>query len=90
MLTGVIQLSVRSLRLDPELDEKVRRAAAVKGESVSEFIRHAADERAEETLASAGSDRFADVAGVVHGGGGQARRSGEAFTDVPAWGHLQQ
>ena len=70
---------MRSLRLDPDLDEKVRQAAAVKGESVSEFLRRAAAERAEETLATRPSERFADVAGVVHGGGGRARRSGDAF-----------
>lgn len=73
---------MRSLRLDPELDEKVRRAASIRGESVSEFIRNAAEERAEETLTERSSDRFADVAGVVHGGGGRARRSGEAFTEA--------
>jgi len=54
------------------------------GESVSEFIRHAAATRADETLAEHGRERFADVAGVVHGGGGRARRSGEAFTDALA------
>ena len=70
---------MRSLRLDPDLDEKVRRAAAAKGESVSEFLRRAAEVRAEETLASHPSERFADVVGVVHGGGGQARRTGAAF-----------
>jgi Protein of unknown function (DUF1778) len=75
---------MRSLRLDPELDRQVRRAAAVKGESVSEFIRQAAARRAEETLAERGRDRFADVAGTVHGGGGRARRSGEAFADALA------
>jgi len=70
---------MRSLRLDPELDEKVQRAAAIKGESVSEFIRHAAEDRADETLTERPSDLFADVAGVVHGGGGRARQSGKAF-----------
>jgi hypothetical protein len=30
------------------------------------------------------SDRFADVAGIVHGGGGRARRSGEEFTKALA------
>lgn len=73
---------MRSLRLDPDLDEKVQRAAAVKGESVSEFIRNAAEERADHTLMVRPSDRFADVTGIVHGGGGQARRSGKAFTDT--------
>jgi len=70
---------MRSLRLDPDLDERLQRAAAIKGESVSEFIRHAAEVRADETLAASPRDRFADVAGTVHGGGGRARRSGEAF-----------
>jgi len=85
---------VRSLRLDPDLDEKIRRAAAISGESVSEFIRTAAEDRANETLAAQPSGSFADVAdaadvadvadvagvaGVVHGGGGRARRSGDAF-----------
>jgi len=70
---------MRSLRLDPDLDERVRRAAAVKGESVSEFLRHAAAERADETLSAHPSKRFADVAGAVHGGGGRARRTGDAF-----------
>jgi hypothetical protein len=70
---------MRSLRIDPNLDEKLHRAAAVKGESVSEFIRHAAEERADETLSGHPSEAFSDVVGVVHGGGGRARRSGEAF-----------
>jgi hypothetical protein len=73
---------MRSLRLDPDLDQKVQRAAAIKGESVSEFIRHAAAERAEETLAERPSDRFSDIAGVIHGNGGRARRTGEAFIDT--------
>lgn len=75
---------MRSLRLDPDLDDKVRRAAALRGESVSEFIRKAAEERAEESLAKNPSDPFSDVAGVVHGGGGQARQSGDAFRRVLA------
>lgn len=72
---------MRSLRLDPDLDKKVRRAAAAKGESVSEFLRRAAADRAEETLAGHSSERFADVAGVIHGGGGRARRTGPAFRE---------
>ena len=72
---------MRSLRLDADLDEKVRRAAAAKGESVSEFLRRAAAARADEALAGRTSERFADVAGVVHGGGGRARRTGAAFSE---------
>jgi len=72
---------MRSLRLDPELDEKLQRAAAITGESVSQFIRRAVADRADETLATRPSDQFADVAGVVHGGGGTARRTGDAFRE---------
>jgi predicted transcriptional regulator len=81
---------MRSLRLDPDLDEKVQRAAAIKGESVSEFIRQAAETRADETLKGQSSDAFADVAGVVHGGGGRARHSGEAFSDLLARGSARR
>ena len=75
---------MRSLRLDDDLDDKVRRAAAIRNESVSEFLRHAAAQRAEETFASSGREQFADVAGVVHGGGGRARSTGRAFGDLLA------
>ena len=81
---------MRSLRLDPELDKKVRRAAAANGESVSEFLRRAAAERADETLAGRPSERFADVAGVVHGGGGRARRTGAAFNESLAEGRKRR
>ena len=73
---------MRSLRLDPELDERVRRAAAVEGTSISEFIRRAAAERAERTLSQSGRERLADVVGVVRGGGGRARDTGKAFADL--------
>lgn len=78
---------MRSLRLDDTLDEKVQRAAAIKGESVSEFIRRAADARAEETLSAAARHRFADVIGVVRSEGGRAERSGEAFAELLAEDH---
>ena len=58
---------------------------------MSEFIRHAAEGHADETLAAERpSDRFADVAGVVRGGGGRARRSGEAFAAGLAQGRAEQ
>ncbi|MGH7610523.1 MAG: ribbon-helix-helix protein, CopG family [Candidatus Dormibacteria bacterium] len=71
---------MRSLRLDPDLDARVRHAAAVNGESVSEFLRRAALQRLDATLAPGSRERFADVIGVVHGQGGRARRSGTEFT----------
>lgn len=75
---------MKSLRLDPELEVRLQRAAAVTGESLSEFIRRAAGDRAEAVLTSRGGDDFADVLGVIQGGGGRACRTGEAFTDLLA------
>ena len=74
---------MRSLRLEPDLDERVRRAAEVEGISVSEFLRRGAAERAERTLALRNSDRLADVIGIVRGDGESvAEDTGRAFTDL--------
>jgi predicted DNA-binding protein len=73
---------MKSLRLDPELERRLETAAAATGESVSEFIRNAAAVRADAVLEPADGGLFADVAGTVHGGGGNARRSGAAFADL--------
>ena len=71
---------MRSVRLDPELDALVKRAAAQEGSSVSEFLRLAAAERANRTLAT--RDQLQDVIGAVRTGGAVARRSGAAFGEL--------
>ena len=73
---------MKSLRLDPQLEERLQQAAAVRGESLSEFIRRAAAERATATLTAVPAADFDDVLGVVHGGGGRARRTGAAFAET--------
>lgn len=75
---------MKTLRLDPALEGRLQRAAAVRGESLSEFIRRAAAERADATLVVSDAKGFEDVVGVVHGGGGRARRTGDAFTELVA------
>lgn len=75
---------MKSLRLDPELEERLKQAAAAKGESLSEFIRRAADERATATLTAVPPVDFDDVLGAVHGGGGRARKTGAAFGEIVA------
>jgi len=72
---------VKSLRLDPLLEARLQQAAAVKGESLSEFIRRAAAERADATLSAEGQSDFDDVLGAVHGGGGRARQTSAAGTE---------
>lgn len=75
---------MRSLRLDERLEQRLQKAAAAEGTSVSEFIRRAADERASSTLASEPNDQFADIIGTVNTRGGRARKTGKAFTEVLA------
>jgi ribbon-helix-helix CopG family protein len=75
---------VKSLRLDQHLLERLQKAAAVTGETLSEFIRRAAAARADAVLSGKPDDDWADVIGAVHGGGGRARRTGEAFSDLVA------
>lgn len=70
---------MKSLRLDSELEERLQRAATVTGESLSQFVRQAAVERAKAVLNTADREDFADVLSAIHGGGGQARRTGQAF-----------
>lgn len=75
---------MKSLRLDSDLEQRLARAAAVTGESLSQFIRRAAAARADAVLIDHVDDDWSDVIGAVHGGGGRARRSGDAFTDLLA------
>jgi predicted transcriptional regulator len=73
---------MRSLRLDPDLDARVQRAAAMEESSVSEFLRQAAAERAERTLGEDPRQRLAYAIGTIETGLAQARDAGRAFTDV--------
>ena len=73
---------MKSVRIEPALQARLQQAAAVRGETFSQFIRRAAAERADATLSAAPAADFDDVLGVVHGGGGRARRTGEAFTQA--------
>lgn len=73
---------MRSLRLDPGLDELVRRAAALEDTSVSEFLRQAAAERAERTLSDDNGERLSYAIGAVRSELGLARKTGEAFADL--------
>jgi len=66
-----------SVRLDPELDARLERAAALRGESKSDFMRLAISERVEATLGSSLADRLAHVIGQVDLGGGLAERAHE-------------
>jgi len=60
---------MRSLRLDPDLDQRVQRAAEREGVSVSEFLRRAAAERADRTLERRPSEILSYFVGAGSGPG---------------------
>jgi len=66
-----------SVRLDPELEARLDRAAALRGESKSDFIRAAVADRISATLGTSLVDRLAHVIGQVDLGGGLAARAHE-------------
>lgn len=72
----------KSFRLDPGLEGRLKRAAQTEGTSTSESIRRAIGRYCEQVLGATLAPRLADVIGLGRGGGGRARRSGEAFRRV--------
>jgi hypothetical protein len=82
---------MRSLRLDDDLDDLVRRAASVQGCSVSEFLRQAAAERADRTIRDLPpSERLADFIGAISIGDLRARDSSEIFGEIVAEKHRRR
>ncbi len=72
----------KSFRLDPGLEVRLERAARAEGTSASESIRRAVARYCEEVLGNTLQPKLADVIGIGHGGGGRARKSGDAFRRV--------
>jgi predicted DNA-binding protein len=71
-----------SVRLDPELEARLERAAAVRGETKSDFIRAAVADRIDATLGTSLADRLAHVIGQVDLGGGLAERAHELAREI--------
>lgn len=67
-----------SVRLDSDLEARLRAIADSEGVPLSEVMRRAAQRYVDETGASL-RVRLADTIGTVKSGGGRARRTGESF-----------
>jgi predicted DNA-binding protein len=73
---------MKSVRLDPALEAKLKAAAQMEGVSESALIRQAIEQRCDAILSNRADIRLADVIGKVNLGGGVAERAGEAFTEL--------
>ena len=71
---------MKSVRLGPALESKLREAARLEGVTESALIRQAIEQRCATILSNRADARLADVVGSVHGGGGRARETGRKFT----------
>jgi len=67
-----------SVRLDRELEARLRAIAESEGVPLSEVLRRAAQQYLTETGGSL-RVRLADAVGTVRSGGGRAQRTGERF-----------
>ncbi|HEY4027704.1 MAG TPA: ribbon-helix-helix protein, CopG family [Candidatus Dormibacteraeota bacterium] len=79
-----------SVRLDPDMEAQLARAAELRGESKSDFIRAAVGERIAATLGGSLADRLAHVIGQVDLGGGRAERAHELAAVRVAEAHRGQ
>jgi predicted DNA-binding protein len=73
---------LKSVRLDPELESRLERAARASAMSQSKFIREALARRCDEVLGGSLAERLAPILGIVHSSGGRAAHTGAAFRQV--------
>jgi hypothetical protein len=70
---------VKSVRLDPRLQARLKQAAQMSGVRESDFIRAAIAERSDAALTNDLEGRLAGLVGVVHSKGGRARQAHERY-----------
>ena len=73
---------MKSVRLDSDLEARLREAARLAGVSESEYIRAAIDERSKATLAGRLDSRLSGLIGVVRTRGGRAARAHERYREL--------
>ena len=78
---------MKSIRLDQELETRLRLVAEMEGRSESAVIRSAIDAWCTAALRDRADLRLADIIGQVSFGGGVADRTSEAFTELLARKH---
>jgi predicted transcriptional regulator len=73
---------MKSVRLDAELEARLRRAAGLAGVSESEFIRQAIEEHASTTLDGRLDDQLAGLIGAIKSDGGRAAAAHSRFREL--------
>jgi predicted DNA-binding protein len=71
-----------SVRLDEQLETLLKEASRVTGEPVSKIIRSAIEAHCDSLLSGRLDHRLADVIGSVASGGGNSRKTGQAYLEA--------
>ena len=73
---------MKSVRLDPKLEARLKQAARLSGVTESDFIRAAIIERSDATLTDNLESRLVGIVGAVHSKGGRARQAHERYGEI--------
>lgn len=73
---------MKSVRLDPQLQSRLKQAARLAGVTESDFIRAAIAERTDAALTDSLEGRLAGLLGSVQSKGGRARRAHERYGEI--------
>jgi len=81
---------VHSVRLEHELEVRLRQVANQTGTPASEIIRNAVRKACDEILTAQPRAALADIIGSVRSGGGDSRDSGRQFTKLVVAKHARR
>lgn len=81
---------MKTVRLDAELEARLREAACAAGITESQLIREAIRARCDEILGNTLAVRLAPYIGIVHSGEGHADRAHQRFGELLAEEHDRQ
>ncbi len=73
---------MKSVRLDADLQARLKEAARTAGVSESEFIRAAIDERSEATLAHGLEGHLTGLIGTIKSKGGRAKAAHQRYGEL--------
>jgi len=73
---------MKSVRLDPRLQARLKQAAHLSGVTESDFIRAAITERSDATLTNNLEGQLAGLVGAIRSKGGRARLAHERYGEI--------
>lgn len=73
---------MNSVRLEPDMEEKIRKIAALKGLTLSEVHRLALNQYCDREAVPVQTSRYDDIIGVGEGASDLSARAGQVFGEI--------